>query len=138
MPQLRPQMILRNIFSKGIFHSSAPGKGHNFICTRRLHVPSVEELESFGTYTLILPPEPYIEGVAHIPMKPVSGLIIRPPYMSGTPQEIISKASDPFAGDPYEGDGRIILGSNDETKLRRASKLAKLVLDRTKEWVKVD
>lgn len=101
------------------------------------HALSVDNLDSFGIYSLILPPEPYVDGVAHIPRKSVPAHIARPPYVTGTLEQINIKASDPFAGDPYVGDGRIVLGSNDETKLRRATNLARVVLDRTKDWVKV-
>lgn len=129
------QMMFRSIFPKGV---SCHWKRHNFIRNRFLHVSSIGNIDSFGTYAVILPSEPYIEGVAHIPMKSVPEQINRPPYVSNTPEDSVHNASDPFAGDPYEGDGRVVLGSDDEKKLRRATKFAKLVLDRTKDWVKVN
>jgi methionyl aminopeptidase len=129
------QMIRQSFLRSGVCYTSInPARIYN----RRLHALSDLELGSFGNYTLILPSEPFVDGVAHIPMKSVPERIKRPPYMTGTLQEISLKASDPFAGDPYSGDGRIDLGSDDEAKLRRAAKLAKTVLDRTKDWVKVN
>ena len=134
-------MLLRRVVSNGVYYLRSHLTCCNkvgYVFTRHLHVPSVDELDSFGTYTLILPPESSINGVAHIPMKSVPEHINRPQYVSGTLSEINLNRSDPFAGDPHVGDGRIIPGSDDEIKLRRTAKLAKAVLDRTRDWVKVN
>ena len=134
-------MIRQAILRRGACYSCSHlprGISLTRIYNRRSHALSVDNLASFGTYSLILPPEPYVDGVAHIPRKSVPQYIARPPYVTGSLEEINIKASDPFAGDPYAGDGRIVLGGDDEIKLRRATNLAKVVLDRTKDWVKVN
>lgn len=86
---------------------------------------------SFGVYDLILPPEPFIHGVNHIAMPCVPLHIPRPPYVGKT-------TGDPASVEgPYMGDGRIELAGEDERKLRNTANLAKLVLSRAKDWVKV-
>ncbi|KAF8520762.1 methionyl aminopeptidase [Hysterangium stoloniferum] len=91
--------------------------------------PPTPEID-FGSYELVLPSEPYIEGVSHIPTRPVPKHIISPPYLG-------KHENDPFAGDPYTGDGRIELNGKDEMNLRRASNIAKMVLNAAKTWAKV-
>ncbi|KAF8589638.1 methionyl aminopeptidase [Ramaria rubella] len=127
---MRQCTFLRNIAA--CIPSRKISQGRCYTRIHRIHTPSVDEFNSFGSYSLILPPEPFVEGVAHISMKSVPDDISRPPYAKTSVPK-----NDPSAGDPYEGDGRIVLGSEDETKLRRATSLAKLVLHRTREWIKV-
>jgi len=38
--------------------------------------------EFFGTYSVILPPEPFVFGVSHIPQRPVASRIVRPSYVT--------------------------------------------------------
>jgi len=86
--------------------------------------------EFFGTYSVILPPEPFIFGVSHIPQRPVPSHISRPPYVTfsahGQPDPCVSS-----------GDGRIQLGSPREWRLRRAAQLAREVLEYAGTLVKV-
>ncbi|KAI0307005.1 methionyl aminopeptidase [Multifurca ochricompacta] len=81
----------------------------------------------FGTYSIILPPEPFVFGVSHVPQRPVPPHIVRPPY--------VTPADDQSNG--LSGDGRIQLGSCEERKLRQAARLAQRVLDHAGTLVKV-
>lgn len=124
------------------------------------------DLEDFGDYEILLPPEPPIFGVSHISPRSVPRHIPKPPYArvdSNVTQETPSDSKDsiedhtggsalpntrnsrrtrdndldPFYSDPYEGDGRIEPGSSDEARLREAGFLAKKVLARAKDLIKV-
>lgn len=86
--------------------------------------------ECFGTYSVILPPEPFVFGVSHITQRPVPSHIPRPPYAT------------PFAHDQSTvrgsfGDECIQLGSPGEWRLRRAARLAREVLEYAGTLVKV-
>lgn len=82
------------------------------------------EVEDFGTYNVILPEEPFVWGVSHITRRPVPSHIVRPKYAV---QLDPSTSSEIDHTQQYEGDGRIILGSIDEKRLRAAATLAKNV-----------
>jgi methionyl aminopeptidase len=86
--------------------------------------------EFFGTYSVILPPEPFVMGVSHIVQRPVPEHIPRPSYMtpSAHGQSTLGEAS---------GDGRIQLGSSAERRLRQAARLARDVLEYAGTLVKV-
>ena len=86
--------------------------------------------EFFGTYSVILPPEPFVFGVSHIPQRPVASHIVRPSYV--TPSN--HGQSGPCVS---SGDGRIQLGSPGEWRLRRAAQLAREVLEYAGTLVKV-
>jgi hypothetical protein len=91
--------------------------------------------EFFGTYSVILPPEPFIFGVSHIPRRPVPSHIARPSYV--TPSYVtpsVHGQSDPCVP---SGDGRIQLDGPGEWRLRRAAQLAREVLDYAGTLVKV-
>ena len=88
---------------------------------------SEPDAESFGTYSVILPPEPFIFGVSHIPRRRVPSHIARPPYITPSAH-----------GQPVSDDGRIQLGSPGEWRLRRAAQLAREVLDYAGTLVKVN
>jgi methionyl aminopeptidase len=88
----------------------------------------------FGTYSVILPPEPFVMGVSHISQRPVPKHISRPSYVTRSThgrQPTLGEASD---GD---GDGRIRLGSSGERRLRQAARLARDVLEYAGTLVKV-
>ncbi|EJD01707.1 methionyl aminopeptidase [Fomitiporia mediterranea MF3/22] len=93
-----------------------------------------EEIDDHGDYEIILPPDPPVWGVRHIPIRHVSPHILRPSYAQ---EGKIVDESDRYHGDPYDGDGRIELGSKDEEQLRRASLLAKRTLVKASELVNV-
>ena len=86
-----------------------------------------------GDYSVVLPKEPFVWGVSHIIPRPVPTHISRPPYIKGD-RPILD---DPKNGDPYEGDGRIVLGSPEEESLRNAALLARDALNYASTLVKV-
>lgn len=87
--------------------------------------------EHFGNYSVILPPEPFVFGVSHIPQRPVPSHIPRPPYLT-------SSAQDPFALNESPSDGLIRLGGPEERRLRQAARLAREVLEYAGTLVKVN
>ena len=89
----------------------------------RHRIHSVRQLP--GDYSVVLPKEPFVWGVSHIIPRPVPAHIPRPPYIKGD-RPILD---DPKNGDPYEGDGRIVLGSPEERTLRKAALLARDALN---------
>ncbi len=109
--------------------SFTPGR-HDTITHEEENESSELGAECFGTYSVILPPEPFIFGVSHIPQRPVPSHIARPSYATpsahGRPNPCVS--SD---------DGRIQLGSTGEWRLRRAAQLAREVLEYAGTLVKV-
>ena len=86
--------------------------------------------EFFGTYSVILPPEPFVFGVSHIPQRPVPSHIARPSYVTPSARG----QSDPSVS---SGDGRIQLDGPGEWRLRRAARLAREVLEYAGTLVKV-
>lgn len=86
--------------------------------------------EFFGTYSIILPPEPFVFGVSHIAQRPVPTHIPRPSYITSSihGQSTFGGASD---------DGRTRLGSSGEQRLRQAAQLAQEVLEYAGTLVKV-
>jgi len=86
--------------------------------------------EYFGNYSVILPPEPFVFGVSHIPRRPVPSHIPRPPYLT-------SSAQDPFALNGSSNDGLIRLGGSEERRSRQAARLAREVLEYAGTLVKV-
>jgi len=92
---------------------------------------SIQQLP--GDYSVVLPKEPFVWGVSHIIPRPVPVHIPRPPYIKGD-RPI---PDDPMNGDPYEGDGRIVLGSPEERSLRNAALLAKDALNYASTLAKV-
>lgn len=105
--------------------SSTPGKRDT---VARGEESDTSELDAeVGSYSVILPPEPFVFGVSHISQRPVPSRIARPPYA------ITSARSQPVPS----GDGRIQLGSPAELRLRRAAQLAREVLEYAGTLVKV-
>lgn len=99
----------------------------------------LDEASDFGTYSVILPSEPFVFGVGHIRTRPVPEHIALPPYVASLPLSRRHAGEDerPFNGDPYSGDGKIELGGEAETHLRAAARLAKKTLDFAGSLVKV-
>ncbi|KIJ69753.1 hypothetical protein HYDPIDRAFT_104376 [Hydnomerulius pinastri MD-312] len=107
------------------------GRSSRFLSTR---TPDEDEEELFGTYSVILPEEPFVWGVSHLTPRSVPNGIPRPPYVqtrstcilpSDGPSEPGSTGED--TQESYEGDGRIELRSQDEHNLRASAKLASRV-----------
>ncbi|KAF9449026.1 methionyl aminopeptidase [Macrolepiota fuliginosa MF-IS2] len=78
-----------------------------------------EELEYFGQYSVILPPEPFVFGVSHIKPRAVPENIIRPPYVRNNGLETLEEPDKP--------ESIIELGGDAEARLRAAARLAKKV-----------
>jgi methionyl aminopeptidase len=120
----------------------------------------VESLQDFGDYEIILPPEPPLFGTSHFTPRSAPKHILKPPYARsdetrkpwpdsrtridgstlsdvGSARRVRENEDDPFYTDPYEGDGKIMLGSADETSLREAGSLARTVLAHARELVEV-
>jgi len=89
------------------------------------------DAEYFGNYSVILPPEPFVFGVSHIPRRPVPSHIPRPPYLT-------SSAHDHLTLNGSSSDGRIRLDSSEERRLRRAARLAREVLEYAGTLVQVE
>ncbi|KAJ6601218.1 peptidase M24, structural domain-containing protein [Mycena vulgaris] len=70
--------------------------------------------KKFGSYSVILPDEPFVVGVSHITPRSVPTNILRPPYAGG------SQA-------PEDLDGKIELGGAAEQRVRAAATLARNV-----------
>jgi methionyl aminopeptidase len=87
--------------------------------------------EHFGNYSVILPPEPFVFGVSHIPQRPVPSHIPRPPYLTSSTDN-----QQHTLGGPSD-DGRIRLGGSEERRLREAARLAREVLEYAGTLVKV-
>ena len=96
-----------------------------------------------GTYSVVLPTEPFQFGTSHIPVLPVPPFIVRPPYVVERQlrdvdgSKFIDQSHADDAGDPWEGDGRIELKSEEEGRLRKAARLAKSVREFAGGLVKV-
>ncbi|KAH8118848.1 methionyl aminopeptidase [Phellopilus nigrolimitatus] len=109
-----------------------------YVCHRRRLITSLgdaeEEIDDSGNYEIILPPDPPTWGVSHLTPRDVPNDIPRPPY--AIPGQVLSD-SDRYFNDPYHGDGRIELGSENEICLRAACALAKCVLLKAGELVQV-
>ena len=108
-------------------------------------VPSVPEdipisvPSGFGDYSLILPANFALEGVAHIKPRTVPSHIKRP-YYAVEPSEPAAEAKEepaaeerqvPYSGTPEEPktDTMITLGSEEEAAMRRSCALAKKTLE---------
>ena len=92
---------------------------------------SIQQLP--GDYSVVFPQEPFVWGVSHIIPRPVPVHIPRPPYIKGD-RPI---PDDSTNGDPYEGDGRVELGSPEERSLRKAALLARDALNYASTLAKV-
>ena len=71
--------LLRKSFSSSSTHSRTENTGS----VREYEDMAVEDLEDFGDYEIILPPDPPIFGTLHITPRSVPKHILRPPYAYG-------------------------------------------------------
>jgi methionyl aminopeptidase len=97
--------------------------------TNQLGLGSPEEAEDFGTYSVILPPEPFVFGVSHIKPRQVPAQIVKPAYVTNNGNEVLEGASKP--------ESRVRLGEEEELRLRSAASLAKKVREYAGSLVKV-
>lgn len=95
---------------------------------------SSEPYEDFGTYSILLPPEPFVFGTDHLkPYRDVPAHIPRPPYAlreDGMPE------ANATAG-LGSASGKIKLGGATEKKVREAAALARRVREFAGTQVKV-
>ena len=85
----------------------------------------------FGTYSVILPSEPYVFGVSHIIPRSVPPNIVRPPYALSS----LSTNAEDFL--TATDGGKIMLGGEAEGRLRAAARLAKKVREYAGKLVQV-
>ncbi|KAL0950307.1 hypothetical protein HGRIS_010282 [Hohenbuehelia grisea] len=93
---------------------------------------SSDEVQDFGRYSVILPEEPFVFGVSHITPRTVPASIKKPPY--ALPAALTAGGN---LGYEHTGDGKIALGTEEETRLRSAAGLAKRVRDFAGQLCKV-
>jgi methionyl aminopeptidase len=95
---------------------------------------SGEPYEDFGTYSILLPPEPFVFGTNHLkPYREVPAHIPRPPYAlrkDGMPE---SSANAGLGS----ASGKIKLGGATERRVREAAVLARRVREFAGTQVKV-
>jgi methionyl aminopeptidase len=85
----------------------------------------------FGDYSVILPAEPYVFGVSHVVPRTVPPNIVRPDYA------LLGSSNDTDGFLTGKDDGKIVLGGEEEFRLREAAKLAKKVREYARELVQV-
>jgi methionyl aminopeptidase len=90
----------------------------------------LEETEDFGTYSVILPPEPFVFGVSHIKPRQVPPEIVRPAYVNNNGNEVLEGICKP--------ESRVRLGGEDELRLRSAASLARRVREYAGSLVRVN
>ena len=118
-----PQLVRRTLWTR---HSLVSSRACLANPLRLLFTQTPDEVESFGSYSVILPEEPFIWGVSHITPRLVPPNIRRPPYARTLAGGwATSSSSESGCLPPHED--RIRLGSEQETKLRAAAKLARKV-----------
>ncbi|KDR84405.1 hypothetical protein GALMADRAFT_711713 [Galerina marginata CBS 339.88] len=89
-----------------------------------------QEGEDFGTYSVILPEEPFVFGVSHIQPRHVPEHIVKPSYALNPDGSIPEEKSK-------RNSGKIKLGGLAESKIREAAALAKVVREFAGSQVKV-
>ncbi|KAI6004732.1 methionyl aminopeptidase [Pisolithus albus] len=95
---------------------------------------SPDEYAASGSYSVILPDEPFVWGVSHIKPRHVPPHIPRPLYARRYRSE--QETEDVDIQEPYEGNGRIQLHTEEETKLRESAQLASKVREYAKDLVR--
>jgi methionyl aminopeptidase len=88
-----------------------------------------EQIRVFGTYIPVLSANPLASGTSHIHRKAVPAHIPLPPYARPA-----YRASRP---PPYQGNGLIKLGTDEERRVRRAGALAAMTLNKAELLVRV-
>ena len=93
----------------------------------------------YGTYSIILPPEPFQFGTSHIPVLSVPPSIPRPRgvierYGGGESDGAVEREGNIVS---WEGDGRLELNGDEERRIKKAAQLAKKVREFAGSLVKV-
>ena len=124
--------MLRAIYQSNILkvvsRSHSPnGYGIPTALHRAIHT---EQVEDFGDYSVILPPEPFVFGVSHIRPRVVPQHIKKPSYADipggEAPREV-----------PNRNSGKIALGGEAELRVREAARLASKVREFASTQVQV-
>lgn len=115
-------MILRrNLWTRLVSSRTCLANRLHFFSTYTL-----DEEATFGSYSVILPEEPFVWGVSHITPRTVPSSIQHPPYARTTlanawPTSCSSRSGHPQQ--PYHD--RVRLASEEETNLRASARLAR-------------
>jgi methionyl aminopeptidase len=104
-----------------------PGFLKRYVTNSHFDTEELQQVEDFGVYNVILPEEPFVWGVSHIPLRAVPDHIARPPYALRHDRSMSLAKSETDHGEHYDGDGRINLGSIEEERVRSAATLARNV-----------
>ncbi|EEB91819.1 hypothetical protein MPER_09763 [Moniliophthora perniciosa FA553] len=110
-------------FKENCLYTSQPLKSLTNVINNEVD----DDAFNFGSYSVILPEEPYVFGVSHIKTREVLETIQRPPYA----MKIKSARKRP------KQEAKITLGGEEEEKLRASSRLAKNVREFAGSLVKV-
>jgi Metallopeptidase family M24 len=108
------------------------------VCNVRSHStePESELSADYGSYSIILPPENAPVGIAHHKARSVPDEITRPRYTRSNRSPII-KGENSVESRRKGKSGRLILGTDEEQRMRRACKLAKDTLEFAASLIKV-
>lgn len=135
---MNSRLIWRRLRAGPLISSRPPTRLENclrFLSTRIAN----ENLASLGSYSVILPEEPFVWGVSHISPRTVPSSIGRPSYARTLAEDKdgLHSARSEHPREPHKDDSRIRLGSEEETKLRASSKLARRVREFSGTLVRV-
>ncbi|KAF9535155.1 methionyl aminopeptidase [Crepidotus variabilis] len=116
---------LWNTISRTSCHPLSLPKSRNFAS-----VEGDVQVEDFGDYSIILPDEPFVFGTDHISPRNVPKHIVKPAY-ANRPGGAVSPQL------PTRDSGKILLGTDEEKRLRAAASLAGQVRNFAGSLVKV-
>jgi methionyl aminopeptidase len=126
----RPGILRSSLFFRK--RATAPSIKSNFIHQLKQPVESEQCEDEFGLYDIILPSEPYVYGTKWMKSRTVPDHILRPPYAMKPAQK-----EEKHTGEPPGPHFKIVEGSESETRLREAAKLAKKVKEYAGSLVQV-
>lgn len=98
--------------------------------SRKSVAEAADNHEDFGDYCIILPKEPLVFGTSHITPRLVPEYIVKPPYATNSH---LNSSQDLAPGDM----GKVKLGTQEESRLRKSALLARKVRDFAKSLVQV-
>jgi hypothetical protein len=130
--------VWRRLWTRPLISSRPPTRLENR-CLRFLSTRVSNEEVAFGSYSVVLPEEPFVWGVSHISPRTVPSSIGRPPYAQTLAEDkhALHSSKSGYSREPYKDDNRIRLGSEEETRLRASSKLARQVREFSGTLVRV-
>jgi hypothetical protein len=112
--------------------------GQKSACTVRSHStePEYELSADYGNHSIILHPENAPIGVAHHKIRSVPDVVTRPRYARLNRSPTIKREESAKLGRKGES-GHLILGTDEEQRMRRSCKLAKDTLEFAASLIKV-